>query len=80
MNLRDTVDLINSWHRAKTDPNLLEIQLCTICNEEFPSLSADISLRKVKNIEPKCRICARENRKKRGSEMQRERRKKLKES
>lgn len=62
LDLREAVDFINKYRRTDADPDLLFIQTCTVCKQDFPSLPADVGLRKSKGIDPKCKICFRDER------------------
>lgn len=72
MDLREAVNFINNYRRIESDPDLLVIQTCSSCKENFPSLRQDASLRKSKGIDPKCRICFRDERRKALNERQKQ--------
>ena len=78
MDLKQAVEYINNYRREESDPDLIKIQTCANCGHDFPCLASDVSLRKRKGIPPKCKLCAREERRIRGTELQRLRRQRLK--
>jgi hypothetical protein len=78
MDIKEAVDFINNYRRHPSDPVLLQIQTCASCGEDFPSLSSDVTLRKEKNIDPKCKLCFRDERRIKLRNSQRKRRKEVK--
>lgn len=57
ISLGEAVEIVNSTRRGPSDPPLLVIAVCGLCNEQFAMQPQDASRAEVHNLEKVCRFC-----------------------